>query len=155
MKRGLQTSAQLWTGSSWKNDLALNMGYFLWNWKDNSEGATKRPGYRVERYRDLFPSLESQSRHCQLMLCYTNFYRPRLLDASCFYLFWMGVSLALMLCLSHHCILWRVFVGQMTCLFGSYVFRSRATTFEELYARNYTRGASPTSEEPHLHLNLM
>ena len=45
----------------------------------------------------------------------------------------MGVPLALMLCLSHHCILWEVFVGQMTCLFGSYIFRSRATTFEELY----------------------
>ena len=58
----------------------------------------------------------------------------------------MGVPLALMLCLSHHRILWEVFVGQMTCLFGSYIFRSRATTFEELYVRNYTRGALPTPD---------
>ena len=90
MKRGLQTSAQLWTGSSWENDLAVNMGYFLWNWKDNSEGATKRPGCRVERYRDLFPSIESQSRHCQLMLCYTNFYRPKALGCLLFLPFLNG-----------------------------------------------------------------
>lgn len=43
MESGLQAPVQLQTGSMWENYLAVNKGYFLWNWKSNSEGGTKIP----------------------------------------------------------------------------------------------------------------
>lgn len=68
--------------------------------------------------------------------------------------FELGVSVIVILCISHHCAL-RV-GGTDNCLFGSHVFRARGTAPSEQNLKNLTQEASTVpdldDEMPHFEL---